>query len=193
MTASVKTIRVLIATIAAAALVFVSAATLPAHAEGLRNCVDVTGNASGRVACYETVWANGVQLRMTFSNQQFTGATPSDRVGNFYVLAPQTSSPQGTLPFLHDHVVGTVPAQNHGSYRVIYHGYFVFCSAEGIASGGCVPTMTTIEGLGTVPFAKTVNGQPLTSAGAIESAANSGLVTLIDTGGVLVGTINPSS
>lgn len=189
MTSSLKTIRVLIAVIAATALALLSAAMLPAQAAGLRNCVDVTGSQIGRVGCYETVWADGVQYRMTFSNQQFTGATPSDRIGNFYVLAPQTDTPQGTLPFLHDHVVATVPAQNHGSYRVIYHGYFVFCSAEGIAGGACEPAMTAIPGFGTVPFARTVNGQMLTSTESIESAADAGLVTLIDTGGVLVGSI----
>jgi hypothetical protein len=47
------------------------------------------------------------------------------------------------------------------------------------------------EGFGTLPLAKTVNGQMLTSVESIESAANSGLITLLDTGAVLVGTINP--
>jgi len=55
-----------------------------------------------------------------------------------------------------------------------------------------VPTMTSIPGLGTVPFAKTVNGQMLTSVEPIESPANAGLLTLFDTGGVFVATINPS-
>jgi hypothetical protein len=53
--------------------------------------------------------------------------------------------------------------------------------------------MTTIPGFGSVPFARTVNGQMLTSADAIESAANAGLLTLFDTGGVFVGTINPGA
>jgi hypothetical protein len=113
-------------------------------------------------------------------------------MGNFYVLAPQTDTLQGWVPFPHDHVVGDVPSQNHGGYTVHWHGYFVFCSEQGIASGACVPSMTTIPGFGTVPFAKTVNGQMLTSAGAIESAANAGLLTLFDTGGFFVGTINPN-
>jgi hypothetical protein len=127
---------------------------------------------------------------MTFSNVQFTGATPSDKLDNFYVVAPQTDTAQGTLPFPHDHVVRDVPRQNHGTYSVHLRGIFVLCSAEGIATGGCVPTMTSIEGLGTVPLATTVNGQMLTSVEAIESAANAGLITLLDTGAVLVGTIS---
>ena len=45
----------------------------------------------------------------------------------------------------------------------------------------------------TIPFAKTVNGQMLTSVEAIESAANAGLLMLVDTGAVLVATINPTN
>lgn len=186
-----KTTRAIIATIAVATLALVLPAAPPVHSAGLRNCVDVTSSAVGRVGCYEAVWANGVQFRMTFSNQQFAGSTPGDRVDNFYVVAPQTDTPQGTLPFPHDHVVGDVPPQNHGDYSVHLHGYFVLCSAEGIASGGCVPTMTSIQGLGIIPLAWTVNGQMLTSVEPIESAVTSGLLTQFDTGGVLVGTINP--
>jgi hypothetical protein len=108
---------------------------------------------------------------------------------NFYVLAPQTGTPQGGVPFLHDHVIGDV--QNHGddrgdNKRVRYHGFFVLCSAQGLSSGGCVPTMTTIPGPATLPFAKTVNGHELTSDDSIESAANAGLLTLFDTGGVFI-------
>lgn len=191
MTQFQKTTRNLVATIAIVALALVLPAAPPVQAAGLRNCVDVTGSAAGRVACYEAVWVNGVQLRMTFADQQFTGATPTDKLDNFYVLAPQTDTIQGTLPFPHDHVVGNVPAQNRGGYRVHLHGYFVLCSAEGIVSGGCVPTMTTIQGLGTIPLARTVHGQMLTSVEPIESAANSGLFTLVDTGAVIVATINP--
>jgi hypothetical protein len=138
------------------------------------------------------VWADGVQVRMTFSNLDFPSTTGAP-MGNFYVLAPQTDTLQGWVPFPHDHVVGGVPSHNHGDYTVHYHGYFVFCSAEGMSSGACIPSMTTIPGFGTVPFAKTVDGQMLTSAGAIESAANAGLVTLIDTGGFLIGTVNANT
>ena len=186
-----KITRVLIATITIAALALVLSAAPPVHAAGLRNCVDVTGPAAGHVACYELVWANGVQLRMTFANTQFKGATPSDKLDNFYVVAQQTDTPQGTLPFLHDHVVRDVPRQNHGEYSVLLRGFFVLCSEQGMATGACVPTMASIQGLGTLPLATTVNGQMLTSVEPIEAAANSRLITLFDTGAVLVGTINP--
>ena len=186
-----KITGVLIATIALAALALGLPAAAPVHAAGLRNCVDVTGPAAAHVACYELVWANGVEFRMTFANQDFKGATPSDKLDNFYVVAPQTDAPQGTLPFLHDHVVRDVPRQNHGDYSVKLRGIFALCSAQGIATGACVPYMATYEGFGTLPLAKTVNGQELTSVEPIESAAASGLITLLDTGAVLVGTINP--
>ncbi len=96
------------------------------------------------------------------------------------------------MPFLHDHVIGDV--QNHGNdgpdnNRVRYHAYFVLCSAQGIASGACVPTMTSIAPSVTLPFAKTVNGHKLTSDDSIESPANSGLLTLFDTGGVFIATV----
>ena len=187
-----KTPRVLIAALAVAALALVARAAPPVAAAGLTNCVELSGRAG---ACYETVWADGVQLRMTFPNeaQPFTGATPGDQLGTFSVLAPQTDTPQGALPFPHDHVVGNAPARNAGSYVVHLRGFFVLCSAEGIASGGCVPTMTALPGLGTIPLARTVNGQPLTSVDAIESAANAGLLTLVDTGAVFVAVINPGT
>jgi hypothetical protein len=178
-----NTTLVRIATITVAAVTLVLAAALPVQAAGLRDCVDTGGSAP----CTELVWANGVQLRMTFANLQFPATTnaPTD---NFYVMAPQTGTPQEHLPFPHDHVVGDVPPQSHGDYNVHYHGFFVLCSAQGISGGGCVPTMTSTP-LGTIPFAKTVNGQMLTSVDPIESPANSGLLTLVDTGGVFVGTI----
>ena len=32
-------------------------------------------------------------------------------------MAPQSGTPQGTVPFLHDHVIGDVRSQNHGDNR----------------------------------------------------------------------------
>jgi hypothetical protein len=189
----VGSIRVRIGTITVAALTLVlaaaapvQAAAAPVQAASLPNC-----NAQGAVTpCFEPVWADGVQVKMKFVNLNPKPSTAP--TVNFYVLAPQTGTPQGLVPFLHDHVIGDV--QNHGddrgdNKRVRYHGFFVLCSAQGLSSGACVPTMTSIPGLGTQPFATTVNGHKLTSDDSIESAANAGLLTLFDTGGVLIATV----
>jgi len=186
------TTRVRWAAIAVAALALVLPAAAPAQAAGLRNCVDVTGPAAGLAGCWEDVWANSVQHRMTFSNTSFKGATPG-ALDPFYVIGPQTDAPQGAPPntFPHDHVVRDVPAQNHGDYSVRLQGFFVLCTGPGLVSGACVPSWTSV-GPDPLPFATTVNGTPLTSAGAIESAATSGLVALINLGpgAVIVGSIS---
>jgi hypothetical protein len=185
--------RLFIATLALAAAAFGVASAPPVDAAGLRNCVDITGPQSGRVGCYEDVWADGVQYRMTFSNTRFSGAAPAE-LDPFYVLAPQTGAPQGYPPntFPHDHVVRDIPAQNHGNYSVRLQGFFVVCSGDGIVSGACVPSWSAVFGPDPLPFATTVNGQPLTSAAAIESAAAAGLVVSINLGpgAVIVGSIS---
>src|SRR3989440_5238612 len=142
--------------------------------------------------CFEMVWVNGVQIKMTFVHAPFL-STPRATIDPFYVVAPQTDVPQGgPVPFFHDHVVGDAPQQNLGDFSVVLHGFLVFCSAEGISSGRCVPTFTSSP-QGILPFAKTVNGQILTSADPIESPANSGLIVLVDTGALILGTINPNT
>ena len=187
MTHSQNTTRVCMAVVTVAALTLVLASAPFAQATGLPNC-----NESGvSTPCFEMVWVNGVQVTMTFVRAPFL-ATPQATVDNFYVIAPQTGTPQGgPVPFFHDHVVGDAPSQNDGDFSVVYHGFLVLCSAQGISSGGCVPTFTsTPEGM--IPFAKTVNGQMLTSAGPIESPANSGLLVLVDTGALILGAITPT-
>jgi len=189
------TTRLFIATIGLAAVVLGLVAAPAAGAAGLRNCVDVPVAQSGRVGCWENVWADGVQVRMTFSNTTFKGATPRG-LDAFYVIAPQSDAPQGAPPntFAHDHVVRDVPAHNHGDYSVQLQGFFVLCSGQGIGSGGCVPTWTSVDGPYPLPLATTVNGQPLTSTDSIESAAKAGLVVLINLGpgAVIVGSISGS-
>jgi hypothetical protein len=190
------TLRTLIGGSAAAAALVVMTTAGAVHAGaggGIRNCVDITGKHVNRVACTENVWAGDVQYRMTFSNPMFSGATPKD-LDAFYVLAPQTDQPQGAPPntFAHDHVVRDVPAHNKGSYSVKLQGYFVLCSGPGITSGDCVPTWTFIGGPDPLPLATTVDGQPLTSTDAIESAAAAGDVALLNLGptAVIVGSIS---
>ena len=185
--------RLFIATMALAAVGLGLMTASPIEAAGLRNCVDVPASQANRVGCYEKVWANGVQYRMTFSNTSFAGSTPK-ALDPFYVLAPQTDAPQGAPPntFPHDHVVRDVPAQNHGDYSTKLQGFFVLCTGQGIVSGACVPSWMSIGGPDPLPFATSVNGQPLTSAAAIESAAAAGHVALINLGpdAVIVGTIS---
>ena len=185
--------RLFIATMSLAAVALALVAAPAAGAAGLRNCVDVAGPQSGRAGCYELVWVNGSQHRMTFSNTSFQGATPKE-LDAFYVLGPQTDKPQGAPPntFPHDHVVRNAPAQNHGGYSVQLQGFFVLCSGQGIGSGACVPSWTSVGRPDPLPFATTVHGRPLTSTAAIASAAAAGLIALINLGpgAVILGTIS---
>jgi hypothetical protein len=184
--------RLFVATLSLAAVAVALVAAPSAGAAGLRNCVDITGPQSGRAGCYEIVWANGVQYRMTFSNTRFSGGTQKD-LDPFYVLAPQTDKPQGAPPntFPHDHVVRNAPQQNNGDYSVEMQSFFVLCSGQGIVSGACVPSWTSVGGPDPMPFAMTVNGQPLTSTAAIETAAAAGNLALINLGpgAVIVGAV----
>ena len=112
----------------------VAAAPAAHAAAGLTNCADLTRVA----ACYEIVWVDGVQFRMTFPQAANPlPAIPKAKVQNFYVIAPQTGTPQGTVPFNHDHVVAVSPAHSHGDFTIFMHGYFVVCSTQGSASGAC--------------------------------------------------------
>jgi len=184
-----NSILVRIATTAVAALTLVLGVASPVQAAGLGNCND----SGASTPCFEKIWSEGVQIKMTFVD--LNPAPSNAPTHNFYVMAPQTRTPQGRVPFLHDHVIGDVSPQNRGddrgNNRIRYHGYFVLCSTQGISTGGCVPTMTSIPGLGTIPFAATVDGHKLTSADTIKSPANSGLLTLFDTGGEFIATIKP--
>jgi hypothetical protein len=160
----------------------------PAQAASLPNCAQ-----SAATPCFEMIWRNGSQIKMTFLD---LSPAPSDAAAlPFYITAPQTDSPQGTVPFLHDHVIGLDRPPHHdgsdpgrGRNPVRYHGYFVLCSPLGMSTGNCVATMTTIEGLGTIPLAKTVHGRPLTTIGPVESRRNAAFLTIFDTGGVLIAT-----
>jgi hypothetical protein len=161
-----------------------------ADAAGLRNCVDVTGRQVGRVGCYENVWADDIEVRMTFSNQHFTGAKPGE-LDPFYVVAPQSATPQGPMAgFPHDHVVRSVPRQNHGTNSVQLQGFFVLCTGQGLTSGSCDAAWIAPGG-DPLPFAISVDGRPLTSTEAIEAAAADGNLALVDLGpgAVIVGTV----
>lgn len=80
---------------------------------GLPNC-----NEAGALPCFEVVWVDGIQRKMAFFDLDVQTNPPTH---NFYVVAPQTGTPQGIAPFLHDHVVGdggtTLGAPPHRSTR----------------------------------------------------------------------------
>ena len=180
-----RAMRLLVATIVLGGLALALPAAAPVGAAGLTNCIELpTAPLRG---CWEHVWVDGVEYRMTFfgGGKPFNGNVPTEKLGAFYVVAPQTDMPQSLdHPFAHDHVVAAVPRQNGGGYTPIYQGILVLCSAEAMTSGACVPHFS--EG---TPLAMTVNGEPLTSVEAIEAAAAAGLVTLIPAG-VLIGAIS---
>jgi hypothetical protein len=183
-------IRLSIAAVALAGIGFATLAASSVDAAGIRNCVDLTGRQFGQVGCYEYVWADDQQVRMIFSNQNFPGTSPHE-LDPFYVVAPQTATPQGAMAgFPHDHVTRSTPHDKAGPITVKLQGFFVFCTAEGLTTGDCVPHWMSTGG-DPLPFAASVHGQPLRSAGAIEAAADAGLVSLMNLGpdAVIVGAI----
>ena len=190
-----STVRLLIAAIAVAGLMLIGAATAgSAQGAGLTNCTEMS-TSKPRSGCWEDVWVGGAEHRMVFATgwgTQFKGHVPDD-LDAFYVIAPQDDPPQSLdASFRHDHVIRDIAPQNHGTYSTRLHGFFVLCSESGIASGACVFEMNSPAPGFTLPFAKTVNGQALTSVEPLEAAVDAGLITLFDTGAVIVGSIQPN-
>jgi hypothetical protein len=173
-----------VAVVSIAISMFVSA--VPAAQAAPVNCLEQTHQG----ACWELVWVNGVEVRMTFPQAGTPLPTiPNARVQNFYVMAAQTDTPQGYVPPIHDHTIQAAPGDP--GWTPFMHGYFVVCSAEGLASGDCVAVPTDF-GFGPLPLAQSVNGEPLTSAETIEAGIAAGLLDLVDTGAVFVGTVRPA-
>ena len=173
-----------VAVVSIAISMFVSA--VPAAQAAPVNCLNQTHQG----ACYELVWVNGVEVRMTFPQAGDPLPTiPNAKVQNFYVIAAQTDTPQADVPPIHDHTIQAAPGDP--GWTPFMHGYFVVCSAEGLTSGACVAAATDFGG-GPLPLAQSVNGEPLTSAETIEAGIAAGLLDLVDTGAVLLGTVSPA-
>jgi hypothetical protein len=174
-----------VAVVSIAISMFVSA--VPAAQAAPVNCVHQTHQG----ACWEFLWVHGVEVRMTFpQGGDPLPHVPNAKVQNFYVIAPQTDTPQGDVPSpLHDHTIQAAPGDP--GWTPFMHGYFVVCSAEGLTSGACVAVSTDF-GAGPLPLAKSVNGEPLTSAETIEAGIDAGLLVALDTGAVFLGTISPA-
>jgi hypothetical protein len=173
------------AVVSMAISMFVSA--VPAAQAAPVNCVHQTHQG----ACYELVWVNGVEVRMTFPQAGNPLPTiPNAKVQNFYVIAAQTDTPQGDVPSpIHDHTIQAAPGDPDGT--PFMHGYFVICSAEGPTNDDCVAVDTDF-GVGPLPLAQSVNGEPLTSAETIEAGIDAGLLDVVDTGAVFLGTVSPA-
>jgi hypothetical protein len=189
------TVRLVLTAAAAVGLTVMGVpVTRPVDADGLRNCttMDPALGGAARAGCWEDVWSDGAEYRMTFATgccSSFKGKDPGD-LDRFYIIAPQAEPPQSlNASFRHDHVTRDIPARNGGAYNVRLHGYFVTCSASGMASGACLFEMSSPGPGFTLPLAKTVNGGSLTSAAAVEAGVGTGLITLVDAGAVIVGTI----
>jgi hypothetical protein len=173
-----------VAVVSIAISMFVSA--VPAAQAVPVNCVHQTHQG----ACYELVWVNGVEVRMTFPQAGNPLPTiPNAKVQNFYVIAAQTDTPQADVPPIHDHTIQAAPGDP--GWTPFMHGYFVICSAEGLTSGDCVAESTDF-GVGPLPLAQSVNGEPLTSAETIEAGIDAGLLVAVDTGAVFIGTVSPA-
>jgi hypothetical protein len=173
-----------VAVVTIAISLFVSA--VPAAQAAPVNCL----NRTHQGACYELVWVNGVEVRMTFPQAGNPLPTiPNAKTQNFYVMAAQTDTPQGYVPPIHDHTIQAAPGDS--GWTPFMHGYFVVCSAQGLASDVCVEVVTDF-GFGPLPLAQSVNGEPLTSAETIEAGIDAGLLDLVDTGAVFLGTVSPA-
>ena len=174
-----------VAVVSMAISMFVSA--VPAAHAAPVNCL----NRTHQGACWELVWVNGVEVRMTFPQAGDPLPTiPNAKVQNFYVMAAQTATPQGFVPPIHDHTIQAAPGDP--GWTPFMHGYFVICSAAGLVSGDCVATFTDFPGSGLLPLAKSVDGEPLTSTETIEAGIDAGLLDAVDTGAVFIGTVSPA-
>ena len=144
-------------------------------------------------ACYEPVWVNGQQIIMTFPQAGVPlQKVPSAKTQPWYILGPQTGTAQGQTPgFFHDHVITTAPSE--GGFTPFLHGYFVICSPEGISTGACTYNVETPPGGVPLQLTQSVTGYDLRFAADVQAAASAGLVILIDTGTVIIGTAGPSS
>ena len=173
-----------VAVISMAISMFVSA--VPAAHAAPVNCLTQTHQG----ACYELVWVNGVEVRMTFPQAGNPLPTiPNAKVQNFYVMAAQTDTPQADVPPIHDHTIQAAPGDP--GWTPFMHGYFVICSDDGLSSDDCVAVSTDF-GFEPLPLAQSVNGEPLTSAETIEAGIHAGLLAVVDTTAVFIGTVSPA-
>src|SRR5438309_10193287 len=118
MTHSENTTRIRIAIMTIAALTLVFTAVPHAQAAGVPNCNDNGGISP----CFEMVWVNGVQIKMTFVHAPLL-ATPKATIDPFYVIAPHTDVPPGGhVPVFQDHGVAEAPQSSRRPFTRVSHG-----------------------------------------------------------------------
>lgn len=149
----------------------------------------VTAMPARAGATTDLAWGDGqVWLMIHGPTNPSNGTSHRD----LYIVAPQTDVPQGSasepIGVVHDHVL-SIPSDGHGQYTAIWDVVIVFCNPHNsacVASSGSCPVFA--HGL---CLAKTVNGQSLTSDGAIESAGTAGAVILVEPGDSFVCPVVP--
>jgi len=121
-------------------------------------------------------------------------SNPSNAVSHrdLYIVAPQTATPQGSssepIGVVHDHVL-SIPEDAGGQYTAIWDVVIVFCNPHSsVCVAGSASCPVFAHGL---CLAKTVNGQALTSDGAIDAAAAAGAVILVEPGDSFVCPVVP--
>ena len=173
-------IRLLVAAGALGATAVGVATALPVDAAGLRNCVDVrlegrsrrllrAGLGRQRPAS-DDVLEPGVEVRRSSS-------TPSTCSRPRQTSAGRSAEHVPARPRRPERA-----RRNRGNYSVKLQGFLVPVQRPGHHQRRMRPVVHVVGGPDPLPFATTVNGHALTSSDAIESAAGSGLVALVNLG-----------
>ncbi len=137
----------------------------------------------------EAAWGDGqVWLMIHGPTNPSNGISHRD----LYIVAPQTDTPQGSasepIGVVHDHVL-SVPSDGHGQYTAIWDVVVVFCNPHSSACvAGTSSCPTFAHGL---CLAQTVNGQALTSQSAIDAAASTGALIVVEPGDSFVCPVVP--
>ena len=186
--------RLLMATFGLAVITLGVGSIPTAEAGGLRNCVEITGKTSGRVGCFELVWVDGVQRRMTFSNQ---GLRRRDAAGARRVLRPRAAvrTPRrATRPTPSRTTTSSATSRPATTAPTASNSRATSSSAavRGSRAGPAFLPGRRSAAPRQLPLVVSVDGHPLTSAEAIETAAAAGLVVPINLGpgAVIVGTLS---
>ena len=128
---------------------------------------------------------------MLSTNSGFSVPANNKGQEELYIIAPidalnPQSTGHGSIVGVHDHVIPSPPAGNHGDYSAVWHVYLVVPGPN--ATGTNIATrFVNPPGLSLVYQADLGSGLVnLTSEERISEAESLGLVSLIDTGIVFV-------